>query len=509
MFALTLRGTSLPIEIELPDGTVLEAPDDADPSAVAKAYLSKQSQPAAPERSALSRFVGTKEQWTDPEAWKRLAGLTARIPIDAAASIPLAAADAGIAARNLITEAMQPKQLSDLIAPRQQQPYKPASQMYQEAMGQVFPTPTGALEKGVNIAGQMVSGSKLPAPQAGQQAPAQFDPKAMRTLAFEKARDAGYVVPPSTTNPSILNRFLESWGGKAATAQEASMRNQSVTDKLVKSDLGLKASDEVAEGTLATMRQEAANVGYKPVRSVGTIRLDSDYAKALDDIAAPYSKAESAFPGLNKNDVMQTVTSLKQKAVDTDTAVDSIALLRDKANTAYRAGDNGLGKAYKGMAKALEDAIERSLTRRGPEARELLKQYRAARTLIAKTHSAEDALNPELGNFDARKLAQMLDAGKPLSGGMKQAGQTSQAFKQATRLLTDSGSVRNTDVILGGGAAALSGNPLPLLYPFSRMAVRDAMLSPWGQGLLATPRPNYVMRPEVLMGATTGLLGPE
>lgn len=33
----------MPIEIELPDGTVLEAPDDADPSVVAKAYLSKQS----------------------------------------------------------------------------------------------------------------------------------------------------------------------------------------------------------------------------------------------------------------------------------------------------------------------------------------------------------------------------------------------------------------------------------------------------------------------------------
>lgn len=499
----------MPIEIELPDGTVLEAPDDADPSAVAKAYMSKQSQPAAPERSALSRFIGTKEQWTDPEAWKRLAGLTARIPIDALSSIPLAAADAGIATRDLVTEAMQPKQLSDLIAPRQPTRHKSATQMYQEAMGELFPTPTGALEKGVNIAGQMVVGSKLPAPQAGQQAPAAFDPKAMRTLAFEKARDAGYVVPPSTTNPSILNRFLESWGGKAATAQEASMRNQSVTDKLVKSDLGLSAGDDVAEGTLAAIRQEAAAGGYKPIRGVGTFRLDSQYSAALDDIASPFAKAESAFPGVNKNDVIKTVESLKQKSVDSDTAVSTIAILRDKADAAYRQGETGLGKAYKGMAKAMEDALERSLERRGPEAKELLSQYRDARTLIAKTHSAEKALNPELGSFDARKLAQQLNAGKPLSGDMKKAAQAAQAFKEATRLLTDSGSVRNTDVILGGGAAALSGNPLPLLYPFSRMAVRDAMLSPWGQGLLATPRPNYVMRPEMLMGATTGLLGAE
>lgn len=497
------------MEIELPDGTILEAPDDADPSAVAKAYMSKQAQPAAPKPSLFERFIGTREQWTSPEAWKRAGGLAARVPIDAVTSLPLAAADAGIAARNMISGALQPKQLSDLIAPKPANQYRSASDMYQEAMGQIFPTPTTGIEKGMNIAGQMVVGSKLPAPQAANQAPAGFDPKAMRTLALEKAQDAGYVVPPSTTNPTILNRFLESWGGKAATAQEASARNQAITDKLVKADLGIKAADDVGEGTLATIRQEAAKAGYKPVRAVGTIRLDSDYGKALDDIAAPYMKAEQAFPGLSKSDVVQTATSLRQKSVDTDTAVDSIALLRDKADTAFRQGDGGLGKAYKGMAKALEDAIERSLSRRGPEAKELLQQYRSARQLIAKTHSAEKALNPELGSFDARKLAQQLNAGKPLSGDMKKAAQASQAFKEATKLLTDSGTVRNTDVILGGGVAALSGNPLPLLYPFSRMAVREAMLSPWGQGLLATPRPNYVMRPDGVMGATTGLLGSE
>lgn len=38
------------MEIELPDGTILEAPDDADPSVVAKAYLAKQA--PAPEQAA-------------------------------------------------------------------------------------------------------------------------------------------------------------------------------------------------------------------------------------------------------------------------------------------------------------------------------------------------------------------------------------------------------------------------------------------------------------------------
>lgn len=47
------------MEIELPDGTVLEAPDDADPSAVARAYLSKQSKSATPAKSSpLQNFLG-------------------------------------------------------------------------------------------------------------------------------------------------------------------------------------------------------------------------------------------------------------------------------------------------------------------------------------------------------------------------------------------------------------------------------------------------------------------
>lgn len=42
------------MEIELPDGTILDAPDDADPSAVAKAYLAKQQ----PRRSPLEYASG-------------------------------------------------------------------------------------------------------------------------------------------------------------------------------------------------------------------------------------------------------------------------------------------------------------------------------------------------------------------------------------------------------------------------------------------------------------------
>jgi hypothetical protein len=484
------------LEIELPDGTILEAPDDADASAVARAYLANHGAPKEqPGPWSPARLPGNMDEAKSYglnllRGNVRNVGLAGRTALNAVTAIPRLAMDAGVEARNLFGG-----------------DYELPSQTWDRGLDELgVPKAENVTEQAADVVGQMAIGGRLPAPSAAQQAPANFDPKAMRTLALEKARDAGYVVPPATTNPSLLNRFLESWGGKTATAQDASARNQAVTDALVKKDLGLSATDDVAEGTLPFLRKEAAEA-YKPVRAVGTIRLDSKFETAIDDAVGQLSKVAQKFPKLAKSDVTETLASLKAKSIDSDTAVDTISVLRSSADEAYAKGEKQAGAAYKAAAKAMEDAIERSLSRRGADAAGILEDFRGARQQIAKTYSAGKALNPELGNFDARKLAAMLNQGKPLSGGMKQAGQTSQAFKEATKLMTDSGSVRNTDVILGGGAAALSGSPMPLLYPFSRMAARDFLLSNAGQNLLAAPRSTYGLPPEYLMGGVTGLLG--
>jgi hypothetical protein len=436
----------------------------------------------------------------------RNVGLAGRTALNAVTALPLAAMDAGVGVRNLYDEKTQPKQLSDLIAPKQFQGYELPSQTWNNALDALgTPKPEGFVEKAADFVGQAAIGGKLPAPSAAEQAPAAFDPKAMRTLALEKARGAGYVVPPSTTNPSLLNRFLESWGGKTGTAQDAAAKNQSVTDALVKKDLGLGATDDVAEGTLPYLRKEAGEA-YKPVRGVGTIRLDSKFETAIDDAVGQLSKVAQKFPKLAKSDVTDTLASLKAKSIDSDTAVDTISVLRSSADEAYAKGEKQAGAAYKAAAKAMEDAIERSLGRRGADAKDILSNFRDARQMIAKTYSAQKALNPELGNFDARKLAAMLNQGKPLSGGMKQAGQFAQAFKEAAKLSTDSGSVRNTDVILGGLTAGATGNPVPLLYPFTRMAARDLLLSPLGQKM-AAPKSSYGLPPEYVMAVMPGLLG--
>jgi hypothetical protein len=425
---------------------------------------------------------------------KRQLGLTARVPIDTLASIPLAAADAGIATRNLLTGSQ----------------YDSASKMYDDAMSNVFPKPEGGIEKGVNIAGQVVLGSKMPAPQASKVAPPSFNPQSMKQMALAKAAQEGYVVPPSTVNPSMTNKVLESIGGKVAMEQDASLRNQQVTDALMKRSLGLDKAAQMSEDVLPALRSQAAQP-YKALRSVGTMRADSDYGKALDAIAAQYRGAAKDFPDLARDDITKAVESVRKPSFDADSAMDAIAILRDKAATAYTQGDKALGKAYREISGAMEGAIERSLARRGKDAAALLKEFRDARQLIAKSYTAEKALNPQVGSFNAQKIATELAKGKPLSGDAKKVAEFATAFPKAAKLVLDSGSVRNTDVILGAGTAIMSKEPAYLLYPFMRQAVRQGLLSGAGQRVLTSPglqpHPSTAMSLAYGINGTAGLLG--
>lgn len=482
------------MEIELPDGTILDAPDDADPSVVARAYLGKQSPTSkASDPSLYSNTDAIKNAALKyGRQGARAVGLAGRTIMNTVAGPPLAAMDAGIAGRNLATGSN----------------YQPASQMFNSALNEAgVPQFQGPIEKGGDIAGQMLLGSKFPAPSAAQQAPAAFNPQTMKQIALAKAQKEGYVVPPSTVNPSMSNKALESIGGKVAMEQDASLKNQAVTDALMKRSLGLDEATQMSEDVLPALRTGAAQP-YKALRSVGTMRADKDYGKALDAITAQYRGAAKDFPELARDDIVKAVEAVRKPSFDADSAMDAIAILRDKASTAYGQGDKALGKAYREISGAMESAIERSLARRGKDAAKLLGEFRQARQLIAKSYSAEGALNASTGSFNAGKMATQLAKGKPLTGDMKKVAEFATAFPKAAKLVLDSGSVRNTDVILGAGTAAMSREPTYLLYPFARQAIRQGLLSNTGQRMLT--QPGMQPMPQTAMGiayGTGGLLG--
>src|SRR5207249_4131466 len=84
--------------------------------------------------------------------------------------------------------------------------------------------------------------------------------QALRDQTLLDAQSAGYVIPPSRINPTVLNTKLESNGGKAAVNQEASIRNQTITNQLAAKEVGLPADQPITEVALTSVRAEAGQV---------------------------------------------------------------------------------------------------------------------------------------------------------------------------------------------------------------------------------------------------------
>jgi hypothetical protein len=201
---------------------------------------------------------------------KRGTGLGLRAVSDAATGIPLAAADAGITLRNAITG--ENNQM--------------ASQMWNQDLNNLgIPEPQGKLEKGASLATTILAGLKLPSPTASNPAPSNYSKVAPTNIStLLKSQKEGYVVPPSTTNPTVMNKLLESTGGKIATAQDAAAKNADVTNALVKAEFGIHPDAPLTEATFKAIRDEAAPA-YEAIKKVGTMATDDTYRAALNKIS--------------------------------------------------------------------------------------------------------------------------------------------------------------------------------------------------------------------------------
>lgn len=309
-----------------------------------------------------------------------------------------------------------------------------------------------------------------------------------RIKVLKESQEAGLVVPPSTTNPTVANKFLESIGGKVALQQDASIKNTEVVNDLARRALGLKTDASVTTAETAKVRSDAGKA-YDAIEQLGTITPDKQYSANLQKIAQKNVTASKSFPELANDEIGALVKSMDKPQFDADSAVAAIRELRERSSEFYAAGQNSLGKAHKQVANELEGAIERSL----PPNSKLLADFRAARKEIAKSYSVDKAIEGG-SSVSAYKLGKQLEKGAPLEKELLTAAKFGQQFPKAAKPVLDSGSVRNTDVIVGGATAAMSKEPSLLMYPFSRMAVRDLLLSKLGQKMAVPSMPKDYVR---------------
>jgi hypothetical protein len=324
-------------------------------------------------------------------------------------------------------------------------------------------------------------------------------------IAQNQTRDAtlvagqqlGLVVPPAQARPTLVNKALEGFAGKASTAQGASIKNTPMADNIGRRALGLPEDAPLSKETFDAVRT-AGGEAYEAVRNVGTIKTGPQYTKDLSAITKKYEGASKDFPELANDEISKIVASVNKQQFSSSAAVDAISILRDRASTAYGKGDRTLGKAYRETSKALEDAIDRHLEKSGKPAAKLLKDYRAGRELIAKSYSVEGAVNKGSGHVDLSKLGAQLNRGKPLSGELKTAAKFAQAFPKATQEVTSS--MPGTSPLDWMGAAATSllmGHPAPMAGVAARPVARSVLLSKPYQRLMTPPKYSSGLMPNL------------
>lgn len=349
-----------------------------------------------------------------------------------------------------------------------------------------------AANMGAGPAGQTAAsflGSLMP---YGARASVSINPK----QAAKTAIDAGYVLPPAeATQGSIggasVPNVLAGFSGKVKNRQYASATNQPVTNSLRNSDLGVPPDVSMTPAKFESVRAEAGKA-YGVLKAVPNIALDDEYRTAISSISAEARAAAKEFPKIiDVSEIESIQKELMDKPVrSTSGLVEVVKRLRfdAKANLQARDAPNklALGLAQRQAAWVVEDLIERRLAETGRS--ELVDQYRAARTLIAKSYDWESATNASTGNTDARHIAALFDKGRPMTGNMKIVADAANNFPHAFQPEAKIGGVETWSVLdmayaaAAASAAAARGDVglaaiLAAAVPFARPAVRAGVLS--------------------------------
>jgi len=329
--------------------------------------------------------------------------------------------------------------------------------------------------------GQM-AGSKIAKNIAGKEsarAAAKAD-QAVKSATLNSAQKAGYVVPPSSARPSVTNRVVESIAGKAQTQQQAAVKNQAVTNKLARLELGMDEGDPITKEALRVIRQNAGKV-YEEVKNIGTVSVGDSYktkiaqlSRTADDIIESFPDAADA----STKKIHKLQESLQRDEFNAKGAVEFVKKLRSDGRKNMQAFDNpaknALGRAQREAASILEEEIEAAIKQSGNA--DLMQRFNEARTLIAKTHTVESALNEGTGNVMAKRLASDMGKDKALSGNLKEIAKFSAAFPKAAAEQLSSPGVSALDTITAvmGGSAV---NPALYGLPAARIGARAGILS--------------------------------
>lgn len=289
----------------------------------------------------------------------------------------------------------------------------------------------------------------------------------VRRETLKAGRELGLVIPPAAVAPNAVNETLQSVAGKAATAQEAILRNQPKVNAAVRSEIGLPSDAPISPISLNTARFEP-NIVYEEVS-----KLTPAAGPLLENF-----KTATAEANIYRQAYRASIEAGKRNP----------ALLEQ-------------AQAQDLIADQMRKALEKEANSPGANtrnARDIMDRFDAARTKLAKIGLAERSLNLGSGDIDPKIIGQALEHGEKLTGAFKTIGRFENAFG---RYIKDASTTPPSGVDylkmvgkfgLGGGAGYAAGGVPGAVAGTVAMAAaergsRNAILSPFYQRNMAQP----------------------
>ena len=280
---------------------------------------------------------------------------------------------------------------------------------------------------------------------------------AVRDATLRAAQGEGYVATPGSVSPTGANVLSERMAGKTHLEQLASVQNQTVTDKLARRAVGISETAPLTSDAMKDIRKFEYTKGYEPIKNLGPIKTDSAYLDDLINLEASYTGPGGSFPGAVPETVSNLINTFAADKFDAKDAVKVTQTLREQAKSNFFKGDNDLAKSQIGIANALENQIERSLTAaQRPDAAKLLEQFRLSRQRMAVSHTIEDAIKEGSGTVMASKLARDIQSGKYVSGDVKTIAEFANVFPRVMQSPSQIGTPASGS-ILGRGLTGAAG----------------------------------------------------
>jgi hypothetical protein len=294
-----------------------------------------------------------------------------------------------------------------------------------------------------------IAGGRSALKEAGKAAlgegrqPVEIKPESNIEALKVKAQEQGYVLPPSTANPSLANKALTGWGGKIANESEASLKNQVVTNQKAARAIGLPEGTELTDAAFEDRKAELSKP-YQAVSQLGELNVTG--VQLPKEVQVRKTRDPLAMSG--KDVVMVDAGELVQqwKQFNSDARGFYRAYERD-ANPETLAKANAADKNAAHMDRLI---LKKAKESNVPGLYDALKE---ARKDYAILYSVEKATNMATGDVDAAKLAKS----RYLTGELKDISDFAKGFpklvKTPARVGTSPG-ISPLDVAAAGMEAA-------------------------------------------------------